>query len=66
VVVRGRLVAGASHVREHPLPTSVEEWARFVRFSVLGYEAYFRAFYGSDPQLVGGAVELVSVPWPSP
>jgi hypothetical protein len=62
---RGRLVAGASVYREHPVPTTIDEWARFVPFSVLGYEAYFRAFYESDEQLVGDGVDVAAVRWPS-
>jgi hypothetical protein len=61
---RGRLVAGASRARVHPAPTSIAEWTKFVRLSVLGYEAYFRAFYEPDEQLVGGGVDVVSLDWP--
>ena len=60
----GRLVAGVSRTRGHRAPTTIEEWAQFIRFSVLGYEAYFRAFYEPDQQPVGGDVDVVSIPWP--
>jgi hypothetical protein len=62
---RGRLVAGASRAREHPPPTSIAEWTKFVKLSVLGYQAYFQAFYEPDEQLVGGSVDVVSLDWPS-
>ena len=61
---RGRLVAGASREREHPAPSTLDDWTKFVRLSVLGYEAYFHAFYEPDEQLVGGGVDVASVPWP--
>lgn len=53
---RGRLVAGAAKARQHPAPASISDWTKFVKLSVLGYEAYFRAFYDADEQLVGGGV----------
>jgi hypothetical protein len=62
---RDRLVAGASRERKHPAPTSIAEWTKFVKLSVLGYEAYFQAFYDADEQLVGGGVDVVSLEWPS-
>jgi hypothetical protein len=61
---RGRLVAGAARERQHAAPTSIPEWTKFIRLSVLGYEAYFRAFYDADEQLVGGGVDVVSLDWP--
>lgn len=62
---RGRLVGGASRARAHPAPSSIEEWTKFVKLSVLGYEAYFQAFYEPDEQLVGGSVNVVALEWPS-
>jgi hypothetical protein len=60
---RARLVAGASREREHRAPASIGEWTKFIRFSVLGYEAYFRAFYEPDEQLVGGGVDVEALEW---
>jgi hypothetical protein len=35
-----------------------------LRMAVLGYSAYFGAFYASFNQIVGGGADVVSVPWP--
>jgi hypothetical protein len=48
----------------HPFPSTLEEWAKHVRMSVLGYSAYFGAFYAAYEQYVGGGADEVHVPWP--
>jgi hypothetical protein len=48
----------------HPFPTTLSEWAKHLRMSVLGYGAYFGAFYAPYEQYVGGGADVVSVPWP--
>jgi hypothetical protein len=39
-------------------------WAKHLRMAVLGYSAYFGAFYASFEQYVGGGADVVAVPWP--
>jgi hypothetical protein len=51
-------------LRIHPWPNSLEEWSKHLRMSVLGYSAYFGAFYTSFEQYVGGGADVVAVPWP--
>ncbi len=58
------LVAGLARERTHDPPSTLDEWEPFVKFSVYCYAAYFQAFYPPDQQLVGGGVDLVSLPWP--
>lgn len=48
----------------HPYPTTLEEWAQHVRIAVLGYSAYFGAFFAPWEQYVGGGADVVHVPWP--
>jgi hypothetical protein len=43
---------------------SLADWENHARLSVLGYAAYFGAYWPPDQQLVGGGVDVVSVPWP--
>jgi hypothetical protein len=49
----------------HPFPTSLDEWAKHLRMAVLGYSAYFGAFYAPYEQYVGGGADVVSAPWPT-
>lgn len=48
----------------HPVPTTLAEWSKHLRMAVLGYGAYFAAFYAPFEQLVGGGADVVAVPWP--
>jgi hypothetical protein len=48
----------------HPVPTTLDEWSKHLRMAVLGYSAYFGAFYASFEQYVGGGADVVAVPWP--
>lgn len=61
--------AMAAIIQHHPLklrpaPASLDEWSKHLRMAVLGYSAYFGAFYSSFNQVVGGGADVVSVPWP--
>jgi hypothetical protein len=47
-----------------PVPTTLDDWEKHVRLSILGYGAYFGAFYQPFEQYVGGGADVVSVPWP--
>jgi hypothetical protein len=51
--------------RLHRKPTTIEEWARHVRMSVLVYGAYFGAFYEPYEQYVGGGADVVWAEWPA-
>lgn len=51
-------------LQPHPFPTSLDEWAKHLRMAVLGYGAYFGAFYEPYEQYVGGGADVVSAPWP--
>jgi len=51
-------------LRLHPFPTSLDEWSKHLRMAVLGYSAYFGAFYAPYEQYVGGGADVVAVPWP--
>ena len=48
----------------HPYPTSLTEWSKHVRIAVLGYNAYFGAFFTPYEQNVGSVADVVHVPWP--
>jgi hypothetical protein len=48
-----------------PLPTTLPNWEKHIRLSILGYGAYFGAFYEPFEQYVGGGADVVSVPWPA-
>jgi hypothetical protein len=58
------LVTGIARETTHAAPTTLEEWARFLQFSVLCYAAYFEAFYPPGQRPVGGGVDIEYVPWP--
>jgi hypothetical protein len=47
-----------------PIPTTLADWEKHVQLSILGYGAYFGAFYEPFEQYVGGGADVVSVPWP--
>lgn len=49
----------------HPLPSSLEEWAKHVKMAVLTYGAYFQSFYEPFEQYVGGGADVVWAKWPS-
>jgi hypothetical protein len=48
----------------HGVPTTLDEWAKHVAFSIHGYGAYFAAFHPPYEQLVGGGADVVTAPWP--
>ncbi|MCK4297374.1 MAG: hypothetical protein KAX28_12060, partial [Candidatus Marinimicrobia bacterium] len=50
---------------KHNFPETLEEWEKYIKMSILTYEAYFRSFYGPSEQYVGGGVDIVSIRWPS-
>jgi hypothetical protein len=50
--------------RPHPIPATLHEWEKHVKLAVLGYGAYFSAFYLPFQQYVGGGADVISVPWP--
>lgn len=58
------LVRGVAREQIHTAPTTLEEWERFFRFSILVYAAYFEAFYPDGQRPVGGGVDVVTVAWP--
>jgi hypothetical protein len=58
-----RIVLGHP-LRLHPFPTTLDEWSKHLRMAVLGYSAYFGAFYAPFEQYVGGGADVVAVPWP--
>jgi hypothetical protein len=45
-------------------PNTLAEWARYVRFWILTYGAYFDAFGGPGERYVGGGADVISIPWP--
>lgn len=51
-------------LRLHPFPTTLDEWAKHLRMAVLGYSAYFGAFYAPYAQYVGGGADVVAASWP--
>jgi len=48
----------------HAFPSSLSEWERQVKMSILTYSAYFQAYKGPGEQLVGGGADTVSLKWP--
>lgn len=61
----GALLAGVSDAKIHEAPTTIEEWAPFMRMSVLAYASYFEAFYPAGKRPVGGGVDVETIAWPS-
>lgn len=51
--------------KPHPFPSSLEEWSKHVKMAVLGYGAYFEAFYEPYKQYVGGGADVVWAKWPA-
>jgi len=49
---------------DHSLPSTVREWERQVRMSILTYGAYFQAFKEPGEQYVGGGADTVCIDWP--
>jgi len=49
----------------HPFPSSLEEWAKHVKMSVLTYGAYYQAFDEPFQQYVGGGADVVWAKWPA-
>jgi hypothetical protein len=47
-------LVGGHPLRLHPFPTTLDEWSKHLRMAVLGYSAYFGAFYAPYEQYVGG------------
>jgi hypothetical protein len=47
-----------------PIPTTLDDWEKHIRLAILGYGAYFAAFYEPYQQYVGGGADVVSVQWP--
>lgn len=43
---------------------TLSDWEQRAKLSVLGYAAYFGAYWPPDQQLVGGGVDAVSIRWP--
>lgn len=63
-IFSAELVRGIAREQTHTAPTTLDEWERFVRFSILVYAAYFEAFYPDGQRPVGGGVDVETVPWP--
>jgi len=51
--------------QRHPVPTTLEEWAKHVALAIHGYGAYFAAFYPPFEQYVGGGADVVWAEWPN-
>jgi hypothetical protein len=47
-----------------PIPATLADWEKHTRLSILGYGAYFGAFYEPFEQYVGGGADVVYAPWP--
>jgi hypothetical protein len=45
-------------------PRTLEEWEKHMKMIILTYEAYYQSFMGPGEQIVGGGVDIVSLPWP--
>lgn len=44
-------------------PESLDQWTSQARMSVLVYSAFFQRFYPLNQQLVGGGVDVLTLPW---
>lgn len=51
------------HQEHRKIPQKIEDWEKFVKMVILSYGSYFKAFKGSDQQLVAD-VDVVSLQWP--
>jgi len=47
-----------------PFPETLGEWEKHMKMIILTYEAYYQSFMGPGEQIVGGGVDIVSLPWP--
>ncbi len=63
-IFSAELVRGVAREQTHTAPSTLDEWERFVRFSILVYAAYFEAFYPDGQRPVGGGVDVETVAWP--
>jgi hypothetical protein len=63
-IFSAELIRGIAREQTHTAPSTLDEWERFVRFSILVYAAYFEAFYPDGHRPVGGGVDVVTVAWP--
>jgi hypothetical protein len=63
VVSQAFLELSRKHPR-HAVPSSLTEWERYVRMSVLTFGAYFESYMDPGEQTVGGGADVVSIPWP--
>lgn len=59
-----QLIVQGHPLNIHPVPSTLDEWSKHLRMAVLGYGAYFAAFYAPYEQYVGGGADVVVVPWP--
>ena len=62
-------IAGIVHghpARLHPVPNTLDEWAKHVKLAVNGYGAYFASFFEPYEQYVGGGADVVHAVWPGP
>jgi hypothetical protein len=50
--------------RPHRFPDTLSEWSKHLKMAILGYGAYFAAFYEPFKQYVGGGADVVSAGWP--
>lgn len=48
----------------HPVPQTLIDWSQHLKLAVLTFGAYFEAFYPPYEQVIGGGVDVVSIPWP--
>ena len=55
------VIVGASL---QPVPSTLEEQAKHLTFTVGMYGAYFDAFYRPYERYVGGGADVVAAPWP--
>ena len=46
-------------------PITLEEWEKHMKMIILTYEVYYQSFMGPGEQIVGGGVDIVSLPWPN-
>jgi hypothetical protein len=47
----------------HKRPESLEDWARFVRMSILTFEAYYESFRSPADRVVGGGADVEWIRW---
>jgi hypothetical protein len=59
-----RVIVHTHPAQPVPVPKTLVDWTKHIRLSILGYGAYFGAFYEPFQQYVGGGADVVSAPWP--